>query len=125
MSCHKSQPWISDAAQLVHPKDGHEKIFAMLQAYIDESGIHTNHCELCCVGGYFGSVPIWRHFETRWRKTLDHYGIEEFHAKRFYQRDPEGNRVSPYREWSDTQADKFINRLISIITDHRIFPSGA
>lgn len=97
----------------------------MLKAYVDESGIHTNNCEFCCVGGYFGQEKTWEKFEKAWRKTLERYGIEEFHAKRFWQRDPQGNRVNPYRGWDDGMADTFLNRLLDIITNHRIFPTGA
>ena len=117
--------WIDQAQQLVHPHDGHSKVFAMLRSYIDESGIHENSSQICCVGGYFGVISEWRNFERHWRKELDRAGIEEFHAQRFWQRNPEGHRVKPYQDWNDQKAEKFIDRLLTIVTEHRIFPTGA
>jgi len=97
----------------------------MLKSYIDESGIHKNQCELCCVGGYFGSESPMAHFERQWDKILNRFGIEEFHAKRFWARDSQGNRVKPYENWTEEKAEKFINALLTEIMEHRIFPIGA
>src|SRR5579864_4196680 len=97
----------------------------MLKAYIDESGIHTNNCEFCCVCGYFGRDTAWEHFEAAWRKTLDRYKIEAFQAERFWKRDPTGNRMKPYQDWDDAKAQKFEDQLLDIVVNNRIFPIGA
>lgn len=75
---------IDEFAALVHPRDGHPKLFAMIEAYIDESGIHDG-AKVCIVAGYFGGRGQWRRFEQKWRRLLKHHGIEmsEFHAKDF------------------------------------------
>lgn len=44
---------INDLSDLVHPRDGHRKIFAMIDAYLDESGIHDK-AAICVIAGYFG-----------------------------------------------------------------------
>jgi hypothetical protein len=54
----------------------------MLNAYLDESGIH-NGAAVCVVAGYFGGRGQWRKFEDDWRKMLADFNVplEEFHAK--------------------------------------------
>jgi hypothetical protein len=79
----KSQPSkINELALLVHPRDGHRKIFAMIEAYIDESGIHGD-ATVCVVAGYFGRRNHWNHFESAWRKVMHRFDfpLEDFHAK--------------------------------------------
>jgi hypothetical protein len=44
---------IDEIAAFVHPRDGHPKLFIMLEAYLDESGIHDG-APVCIVAGYFG-----------------------------------------------------------------------
>jgi hypothetical protein len=79
----KSQPSkIDELALLVHPRNGHRKIFAMIEAYIDESGIHGD-ATVCVVAGYFGRRNHWNHFESAWRKVLHRFDflLADFHAK--------------------------------------------
>jgi hypothetical protein len=73
---------IDELALLVHPRDGHRKVFAMIQAYVDESGIHGD-APVCVVAGYFGRRNHWNHFESAWRKELHRFDfpLAEFHAK--------------------------------------------
>ena len=54
----------------------------MLEAYIDESGIHGD-ATVCVVAGYFGRRNHWNHFESAWRKALHRFNFQlaEFHAK--------------------------------------------
>lgn len=54
----------------------------MLEAYLDESGIHKG-AVFCVVAGYFGRKSQWKWFERRWRSVLIKHGLklEEFHAK--------------------------------------------
>jgi hypothetical protein len=92
---------------------------------MDESGIHDG-APICVVAGYYGTQAAWETFERQWRRILREHGIENmgFHAKRFWKKTDEGERVSPYTGWSDDKANKFIERLVQAIVRNRIFPFG-
>ncbi len=66
----------------MHPRDGHPKLFAMIDAYLDESGIHDG-AAICVIGGFFGGSKQWGQLEKEWPKVLARYGVQlhEFHAK--------------------------------------------
>jgi len=70
---------------MVHPRDGHPKIFAMIDAYLDESGIHDG-AAYCVIAGYFGGRGQWRKFEKSWKQLLREFRVpmEKFHTKHFY-----------------------------------------
>jgi len=53
----------------------------MIEAYLDESGIHDG-AAVCVIAGYFGGPGQWHKFERLWRKSLDRAGVplEKFHA---------------------------------------------
>src|SRR5216684_7649509 len=55
--------------------------FAMISAYLDESGVHDG-AAVCVIAGYFGGVGQWRKFEILWRKILAKADVplEQFHA---------------------------------------------
>src|ERR1017187_3547149 len=110
--CVKSQSisYVEDWALHVHPMDGHRKLFAIMQAYFDESGI-DHASEFCILAGYVGGVGQWRRFERNWKKILARYKVNEFHAKRFFQRDNRGKRLDEYVSWTDEKADAFIREL--------------
>jgi hypothetical protein len=79
----KSQPLVVDGLyRLVHPRDGHSKIFAMIDAYLDESGIHDG-AAICVIAGYFGGRGQLGKLETAWKAALSKYNfpMEDFHAK--------------------------------------------
>ena len=124
-SSHKYK--IDELASLVHPRDGHwRNRFVMVEAYFDESGIHDG-ASVCVVGGFYGMQMPWRKFERQWNKIIADYpelkGIG-FHARRFFARTPHGERVSPYKDWSDEKADKFLERLVQAIMRNSIYPIG-
>jgi hypothetical protein len=54
----------------------------MLEAYLDESGIHDG-AAFCVVAGYFGHRNHWRHFEVAWKCALGEFGLSlaDFHTK--------------------------------------------
>jgi hypothetical protein len=97
-----------------------EKGFAMLQAYIDDSGSHDGSHN-CLVAGYWGGVKEWRYFEWQWKQVLLAEGIEEFKANEFWPR-PKGKRIGPYKSWTDERHTKFINNLLTIIEQRSITP---
>jgi hypothetical protein len=73
---------ISEFARLVHPRDGHQKLFMAIEAYFDESGIHDGSL-MCVVAGYFGGHGKWKDLEKDWRATLAKFKVplDQFHAK--------------------------------------------
>ena len=58
------------------------KVFAMIDAYLDESGIHDG-AKVCVIAGYFGGPGQMKRFERAWKETLDRYSfpMKDFHAK--------------------------------------------
>lgn len=96
------------------------KVFVMLRAYIDDSGTHDGSHN-CVIGGYWGGVKEWSQFESRWKRVLKSEGIEEFKANEFWQR-PDGKRIGPYKAWTDERHRAFIDCLLRIIEDQKIYP---
>jgi hypothetical protein len=93
----------------------------MLHAYLDDSGTHADS-PWCVTAGYFGSEKQWARLDGKWHTVLDSFGIEEFHANRFWSAFDGGN-VSEYRGWDRERSSKFIGELLNIIQDaDRIFP---
>lgn len=107
----------------IHPPRGKEKVFAVMREYelhalFDESNTDRRH-GYCIVAGFVGMVQEWEQFEAIWEL----YGTKTpFHAKRFFARNPRGDRVSPYNGWSDEQADKYFKELLRAINDANITP---
>jgi hypothetical protein len=93
---------------------GNRKTLAMIQAHLDESGIHDG-AGVCTIAGYFGGPGQWKDLGGDWVRIIKHYRVPEFHAKQFWGRTPEGGRVGPYRGWSDSKADTFLDQLVSTI----------
>jgi hypothetical protein len=60
----------------------------MIDAYLDESGIHDG-AGICVVAGYFAGRGQWRKFEKAWRQVFTDHGtaVEEFHAKGLLKKD--------------------------------------
>ncbi len=96
-------------------------MFAMMQAYMDDSGSHANSHN-CVVGGYFGGVNEWRRFERQWKPILDEYHVSEFHARRFWARDKAGQLVGEFRGWSNRKHLEFLDRLLNVIESKKIYP---
>jgi len=92
----------------------------MLTAYIDDSGTHDGSHN-CVIGGYWGGVKEWSQFEAQWNRVLRSEGIQEFKANEFWPR-PDGKRIGPYARWSDERHQHFIDRLLTIIEDRRVYP---
>jgi hypothetical protein len=53
----------------------------MIQAFLDESGIHDS-AKVCVIAGYYGESEEWRSLEERWRAILCNADvpIDKFHA---------------------------------------------
>lgn len=91
----------------------------MIQAYLDESGIHGG-AGICVIAGYFGGPSSMKKLGQWWARVLKQYGVEEFHAKEFWAFDEHGNRAArPYRGWPDSKANAFLGSLLEIIENCR------
>src|SRR5271166_2672068 len=111
----EARSWVARRRRLCHPlRDESDKVFVMLQAYMDDSGSH-DRAPVCTLAGYFGGWRRWGEFEASWGATLKKYGVCEFHAKRFWKRDKEGRRLDCYKDWSDDRANEFIDELLTVI----------
>jgi hypothetical protein len=114
----KSQPCkIDELARLVHPRDGHPKIFAMIEAYLDESGIHDG-AAVCVIAGYFGGRGQWKRFETSWRSALAKFDVplHEFHAKDFMK------RTGFFYGWPLQKQSDLKYALATAIIEYKIYP---
>ncbi|MGA2389584.1 MAG: DUF3800 domain-containing protein [Candidatus Sulfotelmatobacter sp.] len=97
----------------------------MVEAYMDESGIHDG-AHVCVIAGYWGSEKKWNRFEKRWPAILkgaNEPTLREFHSVNFW--NSKGERHGVFARWSDTKADKFIANLIACIVETKIFPTSA
>lgn len=97
----------------------------MMECYFDESGIHDG-AKVCVVAGYYGTQIAWRKFEDQWKKVLRDYPeiTDGFHAKRFFAKNENKERLDGYAGWSDDKANKFLERLVQCTLRNRIFPIG-
>jgi hypothetical protein len=101
------------------------RVSAMIQAYLDETGIHEGS-GVCAIAGYFGGPGQWKKQGGEWDAILKPYRVNEFHAKQFWGFDNEGRRVGPYKGWSNTKADAFLNELVCTIeTRPKLHPISA
>jgi len=91
---------IDDLVGLLHPRDGHRKILAVIEGYIDETGIQEGS-KICVICGFFGGKGQWKKFERDWQKALSDNGvpIEEFHALDLVGRN--GKRRKFFYDWTD------------------------
>ena len=97
------------------------KRFAVLRAYMDDSGTHKGS-PYCLVAGYWGGASQWVKVEREWRRVLNKYRVPEFHAKQYWGRDKNQERVGPYRGWDDIRRRNFLFELLTVIGDHKIYP---
>jgi hypothetical protein len=60
----------------------------MIEAYLDESGIHDG-AKLCVISGYFGGAGQMRKLEKAWKSVLAEFDfpLRDFHAKDLLKRD--------------------------------------
>jgi hypothetical protein len=104
---------------IAHAPRSRNKLYAMLHAYTDASGSHDGSPQ-CIVAGYWGGKNEWGRFEREWNAVLKSENIAEFHAKNFWHRP----RVREFKDWDDARHAQFIDRLLSIVENHKVFPFG-
>jgi hypothetical protein len=102
---------IDEFAQLVHPRNGHQKFFLMLEAYLDESGIHEG-ADICIVAGFFGRQHQWRKLEREWKRVLNKFKmpLSEFHAKDIVKQ---------------SRHKRLLQELANAIASSKVFPVSA
>ena len=85
-----------------------------IEAYLDESGIHSGSL-MCAISGYFGGPGKWRKFEADWRSTLTCHKVplHEFHAKDLYPK-----RKGWFKHHWDGDHNALLNDLASAIMNH-------
>lgn len=93
-----------------------------LLAYGDESGIQKD-APYCVVTGFIASARHWDLFSKSWRTVLAEYGVPAFHSKDFFQR-ARWPHLEHYRGWTGAKAEQFIERLLSVVGVHRLYPIG-
>lgn len=59
---------VRQMARLVHPSSAAGRVLAVLEAYFDESGLHSPVA--FAMAGYVGGEREWRRFEKRWDALL-------------------------------------------------------
>lgn len=91
----------------------------MIQAYMDETGIHEG-APVCAICGYFGGPGQWKKLGSRWASIIKRYGVPEFHAYEFWAFTPKAERVGPYKGWSKSKADNFLEELVSTIEEYKV-----
>lgn len=108
---------IDEFAKMAHPHDGHRKIFAMIEAYLDESGIHDG-ASVCVIAGYFATAREWRKFEADWQKLLHNHlvPLQKFHAKDLFK------KTGFFHKWSDGSYHAFVNGVLDTILSHKAYP---
>jgi Protein of unknown function (DUF3800) len=103
---------------MVHPR-GKDKVICVLEAYCDESGIHDT-AKSCAVIGLVGSARNWQKFEENWRNAS---GGVDFHGRRFFAR-AKGQRVDVHAGWTDKEAENYLLKLVTVITETNFRPVG-
>jgi hypothetical protein len=93
-----------------------ERCFAMLVAYLDESGIHDG-AAVCVIAGYFASRGPWQRFETDWKKLLYRFGVpmEKFHACDLF---PKPRKFFSSQSFSKNPTD-FLEAIAATIARHK------
>jgi hypothetical protein len=89
----------------------------MIDAYIDESGIHDG-APACVVAGYFGGRGQWRKTERDWRRVLNkfHVPVPEFHAVNLVK------RRKFFHGWSSDESLELQLALAEVVTQYKVYP---
>ena len=82
----------------------------MFWGYFDESGTHGNP-EVFSLSGYVAGEAQWNAFEKQWSATLASEHVSVFHMAPFSARPRRGE----FEGWSDHRAERFIDRLLTIV----------
>jgi hypothetical protein len=89
----------------------------MLQAYLDESGIHGD-AQVCVVAGYFGKKGPWRRFEAGWNTVLKRFDVP---LSKFHGKDATAKKGF-FEKWDVTRQSEFLQVLGETVASCRIHP---
>jgi len=89
----------------------------MIDAYLDESGIHDG-AEVCFIAGYFGGRGQWRKFSRAWQQALRDYDVplHEFHSQNLVK------RTNFFNGWSKANSFELQLSLAKTIAQFKIHP---
>lgn len=92
----------------------------MIDAYLDESGVHDD-APFCVVAGYFANQSQWRRLGRHWKRTLRKFDVplKEFHAKDAV------NKAGFFLGWNWREHSRFFDDLVSGVNRSRIHPVAA
>lgn len=110
MVCKSQGRYFADVLCGIFGVDPEHSNFAMLKAYLDESGIHGD-ASVCVVAGFVARASFCDDLHVAWGHLLREYRISEFHAKRL------SKRRKPFLGWGDEQAGRFEIAAINVIRD--------
>jgi hypothetical protein len=91
--------------------------WAMYKSYMDESGV--NDPQALAIAGYFGPDTQLDRLAREWESVLAEYGMQDcgFHAREFYNPAPS----SQVYNWSQAKRQQFIDELLKVVEDRRIW----
>jgi len=94
--------------------------FGVYKSFIDESGIEG--LPTCVVAGYVGISTQFDRLALEWEKVLCKYDMldEGFHSKEFYH----PSQSSKVFGWSSTKREDFIDDLVDVINDRKVWLIG-
>jgi hypothetical protein len=95
------------------------RLMAMLTGYFDASGA-TKVQKVFGIAGYISTVDKWVAFETQWRKVLEEFNLPAFHLTDFI-----NGKNRYYRNMSDRDKTRLINKLLVIMRRCCTHPVGA
>src|SRR5579859_5733495 len=95
-------------------------LFAVLIAYLDESGTHDpsgkqKGAEVAAIVGYLSTYKRWVKFQRAWRDVLKKYGVKTFHMKFF------AHRTGEFKGWPEKKRRAFLSSLIAVIHTFTLF----
>lgn len=118
-------PFLADLAILAHPALARFKAFALLTAYLDESGMHGS-ARATVVAGAVGLPDQWRQVEREWRIHLDRFGLIDPSASRdgFHAQPCQRGR-DEFKHIPEDQRNRLILALAGSMADHGLTAIGS
>lgn len=95
-----------------------------MQAYLDESGIHSGSKKIVMAGLAAGRQKV-KALEKSWLDLLRDYDIPlniGLHAKTLFARSTAGTRFGPYQGWNEIRVRALIDAVVGQIEAHQLNP---
>jgi len=94
---------------------GHCKFMACFETYFDESGTHDTSL-FTLLGGAVGRRSSWLAITGQWSDALRAFGVTHFHSTDL------ANFYGEYENWNEINRQRFINRLLKILSNEPLIP---